>query len=651
MRLLHFDQLEGLVLTDFRGKTIPRYAILSHTWGEDEILFEDIGSGTYKYKNGYRKIQFCATRAAQDQLQYFWVDTCCIDRWNGREVSNAINLIFSWYKAAARCYVCLSDVSVSTTSETHQQSDWEAAFRASRWFTRGWTLQELIAPRSVEFFSCEGQRIGDKTSLKQLVHEITGIPHAALQNCPLGEFSILERMRWAENRETSLEEDLVYCLFGILGVSLPTFYGEGREKALERLQAELEAAISAPPIIPFSQNERFARDFDANHANLVKFESKSDVIYQQLSNTWNSMIGGIENHSPTLEIVNKHLSPDNVVDGEDSSSFRDSAYGTLSETASVQGMISLPGVREEILDILINDEALNRSGHNVLQNMDADTFVGMFKALLQTFAWELRQEAGAKEQRGAAYVFWCNSAYAAKCVYEYWSGVQGPGMSELLAQLPEKKIQLDHVLQQIAPRAISDDALNHDADIGSEWEDQNPEEIQEPVYVKRLENFITGSSAFQNLRENLQDWARPSTSTSRTNIDYDIFTKPLMSTAQDFCKNAVEHAAGTRLSWWPLTEPEKELRPNYTRIYSQPHIGSGRANRCFYDDIPTSLALKLFPNLVIMRGATLSWRWKWHWKAVTPPAVFLRGTTLMRVLCEASGRFIILSRLYTRLMR
>ncbi|KAH8711840.1 hypothetical protein GQ44DRAFT_731073 [Phaeosphaeriaceae sp. PMI808] len=252
----------------------------------------------------------------------------------------------------------------------------------------------------------------------------------------------------------------------------------------------------------------------------------------------------------------------------------------------------------------------------------------MFKTLLQTFAWELRQEAGAKDQRGAAYVFWCNAAYAAKCVYEYWSGVEGSEMSKLLTQLPERKIQLDHVLQQVASRTTFEDASDHDADISNEWEDQKPEE---PVYLKRLEDFITSSSAFQNLRESLRDWARSSTSTKGTNIDYDIlFTKTLMSTAQDFCKKAVERAAGTRLTWWPLAEPEKELRPNYTRIYSQPRIGSGRADRCFYDDIPTSLAENLFPSHTIMRGATLNWRWRCYSKAVSPTAVFLRGTTLMQ---------------------
>jgi tetratricopeptide (TPR) repeat protein len=258
MRLLHYDALGRLVLTDFRGKTIPPYAILSHRWSDSEILIEDISNETYKEKEeGYRKLQFCAERAAQDELQYFWIDTCCIDRWNNNERSKAINSMFRWYKNAARCYVFLSDVLVLTATEPVQRSDWEASFRASAWFTRGWTLQELIAPVSVEFFSYEGHRIGDKSSLDQLLHNITNIPLAALRNCPLYKFTTFERRRWAENRRTTEEEDIVYCLLGILGVSMSITYSEGQESAESRLQAELEGASDAPSIIPFSRNHRF----------------------------------------------------------------------------------------------------------------------------------------------------------------------------------------------------------------------------------------------------------------------------------------------------------------------------------------------------------------------------------------------------------
>ncbi|KAF2647174.1 HET-domain-containing protein [Lophiostoma macrostomum CBS 122681] len=253
MRLLHLDG-ERLVSTDFRGKTIPPYAILSHRWGDSEVLFEDLGNRDCKEKGGYRKIEFCAEQAAQDQLQYFWIDTCCINKWDLRELSNAINSMFRWYKNAARCYVYLPDVSMATDA---LQSAWEASFCASGWFTRGWTLQELIAPVSVEFFSCEGRRIGDKKSLEPLVHKVTGIPLKALRNGPLDEFTIDERIEWARNRKTTEEEDKVYCLLGILDIFIPAAYSEGREKAWRRLQIELEAAGSAPSIIPFSQNDQF----------------------------------------------------------------------------------------------------------------------------------------------------------------------------------------------------------------------------------------------------------------------------------------------------------------------------------------------------------------------------------------------------------
>lgn len=188
MRLLHFDYTGRLILTDFSKRTIPPYAILSHRWGDDEVLFEDLVYNRYESKIGYRKIKFCAKQAAQDRLQYFWIDTCCIDKWNVHELSKAINSMFRWYRNATKCYVFLSDVSVSTATDIHRQSTWEASFRASKWFTRGWTLQELIAPESVEFFSSEGRRLGDKRSLEQLVHEITSIPVQALQSCPLEMF-------------------------------------------------------------------------------------------------------------------------------------------------------------------------------------------------------------------------------------------------------------------------------------------------------------------------------------------------------------------------------------------------------------------------------------------------------------------------------
>jgi hypothetical protein len=181
MRLLHFAPSGKLLLTDFHGKRIPPYAILSHRWEAEEVLIEHVGKDECQNMRGYRKIKFCADQAALDGLTYFWIDTCCIDKHNSIERANSIRSMFVWYQDAAKCYVFLSDVPETT--------DWETAFRSSVWFKRGWTLQELIAPREIGFFTYEGHRLGDKTSLEPLVHEITGIPLEVLRNCPLQDFS------------------------------------------------------------------------------------------------------------------------------------------------------------------------------------------------------------------------------------------------------------------------------------------------------------------------------------------------------------------------------------------------------------------------------------------------------------------------------
>jgi hypothetical protein len=238
MRLLHFDSSGRLTSTNFSEKAVPPYAILSHTWGIDEFLYEDLVNNTGKSKPGYDKILFCGKQAALDDLQYFWVDTCCIDRWNLSELSDAINSMFRWYRNAVKCYVFLTDV--STPMPDLQLHHWEASFRESRWFRRGWTLQELIAPASTDFFSSERQRLGDKESLEQQIHEITGIPVEVLRGDPLENFSIEERKAWMVGRETTQDEDMAYSLIGIFGVSIDFRYGEGKKRALKRLEDEID---------------------------------------------------------------------------------------------------------------------------------------------------------------------------------------------------------------------------------------------------------------------------------------------------------------------------------------------------------------------------------------------------------------------------
>jgi hypothetical protein len=249
MRLLHTTDDGRLGWTeDLIGDKIPPYAILSHTWkGGQEVTFADLKDldnavdVDTQRKEGYRKIRFCAQQAKRDGLDYFWVDTCCIDKANSQELQEAINSMFDWYQKAKKCYVYLSDVECNTSdAESESSRRWKPAFRKSRWFTRGWTLQELLAPASVVFYSKEGDLLGDKQSLKDTIHEITGIPIEALQGSPLPDFSVAERFSWAEDRETTREEDSAYCLLGIFGICMTLRYTEGKGRAIKRLRQKVQ---------------------------------------------------------------------------------------------------------------------------------------------------------------------------------------------------------------------------------------------------------------------------------------------------------------------------------------------------------------------------------------------------------------------------
>jgi tetratricopeptide (TPR) repeat protein len=216
---------------------IPRYAILSHTWGadEEEITFAEMGKGPNQSKAGYKKIQFCTDQVSKDKLEHFWIDTCCINKADFSELAESITSMFRWYAEAEKCYVYLPDVE---DKGNLKQSSWEPSLRKSRWFTRGWTLQELLAPRVVEFYSREGNLLGTKETLESLIHEITRVPVLALRSNHFHSFPVEERFRWVEGRNTKRKEDKAYCMLGIFDVTLIANYGEG-ERALQRLKEEI----------------------------------------------------------------------------------------------------------------------------------------------------------------------------------------------------------------------------------------------------------------------------------------------------------------------------------------------------------------------------------------------------------------------------
>ena len=218
----------------------PPYAILSHRWGaaQDEITFQDLqGSGmSARRKKGYAKLESFCLVAIEYGLSYAWSDTCCIDKSSSAELSEAINSMYTWYEQARVCFAYLEDV--PPRSIIYQPG---SAFRTSVWFTRGWTLQELIAPSNLIFVSSdwEAPTLGSKATLADLVHEITGIrKDLLLDRSRLSLASVAQKMSWAAGRSTTRLEDEAYSLLGLFGVNLATIYGEGR-RAFRRLQEEI----------------------------------------------------------------------------------------------------------------------------------------------------------------------------------------------------------------------------------------------------------------------------------------------------------------------------------------------------------------------------------------------------------------------------
>ncbi|KAK0647983.1 heterokaryon incompatibility protein-domain-containing protein [Cercophora newfieldiana] len=236
MRLI---DTKTLALSEFFGDAIPEYAILSHTWGSEEVTLQDWDDlDLASKKAGYAKIQGACHRARMERIKWLWVDTNCIDKSSSAELTEAINSMFDWYMRAEVCYAHLSDV---PNKDTVDAATMDLKIQESRWFSRGWTLQELLAPKQLVFYASDWSKIGNRSaSMSKKVSRITGIgkkylrgDHAEVRRAP-----IARKMSWLAPRTTTRVEDMAYCMMGLFDINMPLLYGEGA-KAFTRLQHEI----------------------------------------------------------------------------------------------------------------------------------------------------------------------------------------------------------------------------------------------------------------------------------------------------------------------------------------------------------------------------------------------------------------------------
>ncbi|PVH81730.1 HET-domain-containing protein [Cadophora sp. DSE1049] len=305
MRLLDARKLE---LVDVRDDAVPPYAILSHTWGDKEITLQELRhmkgrmpSSLDKRKRtiadmqGFLKVRDAAALAVMRGYSYIWVDTCCIDKSSSAELSEAINSMYLWYQQAEECYAYLSDVN-SAKDEGWAKPN--SSLRRSRWFTRGWTLQELIAPKAVHFYA--------KDWSLRIISSVTGIDGEVLDGRidPL-QLSVSARMKWASHRHTTRLEDMAYSLMGLFQVNMPLLYGEG-PRAFTRLQEEIIQRTDDQSLYAWHSFDNAEEDPDALVGLLAhspaQFKGAGNIQPLPPSPVYASAPSGITNHGLRVQI-------------------------------------------------------------------------------------------------------------------------------------------------------------------------------------------------------------------------------------------------------------------------------------------------------------------------------------------------------------
>ncbi|PPQ64874.1 hypothetical protein CVT26_002592 [Gymnopilus dilepis] len=286
-RLIHLPEMRLMNREDIRRYIAERtdnnspearkalaYAIFSHRWSENEPTFHEVSAmceqsadastakeptwldqvRQYIYppgppppvrplSTGVKKLkEFCKLALAHG-CEWAWSDTCCIDKDSSTELEEAIKAMFKWYANAKVCIVYLADV---TDPERLEHSEW---------FRRGWTLQELLAPSNVHFYTKSWTPLIDDAGdlsrarshkglpwIGKKISKATGIPESVLSNRFDPRWQGLRHAReilgWASKRRTTRIEDNAYCLMGLLNIFIPIAYGED-DHAFYRLLAEL----------------------------------------------------------------------------------------------------------------------------------------------------------------------------------------------------------------------------------------------------------------------------------------------------------------------------------------------------------------------------------------------------------------------------
>ncbi|KAI0865905.1 hypothetical protein F4860DRAFT_460710 [Xylaria cubensis] len=486
MRLIDTHTLS---LVEFVGDDIPPYAVLSHTWGDDEVTFQDMHRpGSARQKIGWLKTDSACRLAAQNGFLYLWIDTCCIDKSSSAELSEAFNSMFNWFKRAGQCLVHLADVAPEDSS----------SFTHSRWFTRGWTLMELIAPTKVDFYSCDWELIGSRSDLVDKILDVTGIDPFVLAGGDVKQVKVARRMYWASRRKTTRVEDQAYCLMGLFDVNMPLIYGEG-ERAFGRLQEEIYKYTNDSSIFAWKEGidwRGFARDLEEKEERLHLSTGFRALNHFAKSPADFAHCGRI---FPPLGVE--------VTEENDDALEDESLWDSMSTTSTlVQSSVdepANPALNHAIA--FLNDDpelfslfqaAMARPGVGV------DRFRRILIGILRHLAVELAQEAEDNDQQSSA------------SFVRRYRLVIGSAVTTSVAEKTLKPIELEHRPLEEQFEGVGEkeeETLNQDREDSEDEEVENKAEdhFEVDIQFNSIAAFIRSSKAFEQMVKRLTDLAYP----------------------------------------------------------------------------------------------------------------------------------------------
>ncbi|KAL4070149.1 heterokaryon incompatibility protein-domain-containing protein [Scleroderma yunnanense] len=322
-RAIRMEEDFGTDVLEFHDDETTDYAILSHRWIGKEVDYKEMTKlakmnkreqKAVRDRDGYKKILASCEKAKSDGYKWLWVDTCCIDKRSSAELSEAINSMYRWYTNSRVCYAYLHDVTSTSFPTRSDDERYPISNGWSEWFSRGWTLQEMIAPSNLQFFNKDWQPIGDKRTLTSTLSKITRVPECVLRDgLSSNRPCVAQIISWAANRKTTRVEDRAYSLMGLLDVNMPMLYGEGK-KAFHRLQLEIIRMSSDQSI--------FAWGFDGvgrtgsiladdpsffEGCNLMELMDPSEFIRRLEDNIPEEELPLIEDRCGTFPITNRGI--------------------------------------------------------------------------------------------------------------------------------------------------------------------------------------------------------------------------------------------------------------------------------------------------------------------------------------------------------